>query len=102
MTELEASMIALRAAREANVDLAPMFERFNKASAASVADGLGDSDWLVDNTFSVADVVCVEQPRARPLARHAARQASALGAYVERGHAREAYERAQNAGAAAA
>lgn len=100
MTELEAPMIAVRTAREANVDVVPAFERINKAFGV-VADSLGDSDWLIENTFSVADVVMIGNLGIAH-SRGLLDSLPALGAYVDRGHAREAYERAQNAGAAAA
>lgn len=100
MTEIEGSMLALRAGGEAGADLVPMFERFNKICRA-VSDGLGDNEWLVDNTFGVADVMCVNV-LGLAHARNMLREGPALAEYVERGHARDAYERAQNAGAATA
>jgi glutathione S-transferase len=100
MTELEASMLALRAGGEAGADLAPMFERFNNVCRA-LSDGLGGNEWLVGNTFGVADVMCVNV-LGLAHARNMLREGPGLSEYVERGHARAAYERAQNAGAAAA
>jgi len=99
MTELEAPMIALRTAREAEVDIAPALERVNTAFQA-VADGLGDNEWLVGDSFTVADVVIVSN-LGLASSRGMLDGLPALGAYVERGRGRPAFERAQGIGAPA-
>jgi glutathione S-transferase len=98
VTEIEGSLLALGAAREAEVDLAPGFERFN-AIVTAVTDALGDGEWLVDDRFSVADLLCTGVLGLAHSRGMLGRSPEAT-AYVERAHARPAYERAQLVGRA--
>jgi glutathione S-transferase len=100
LAEIEGALLALRQANEAGADVAPGLERVGEAVAV-IADALGDDDWLIDNRFSVADVLAASilgLAHSRGLL--AAQPVAA--AYVERGHARPAYERALAVGAAPA
>jgi glutathione S-transferase len=99
MTELEAPMIALGAAREAGNDIAPGLDRVTKAFGV-IADALGDREWLVGDAFTVADVMSVSI-LGLAHSRGMLDGHPTLGAYVERGHARPAYERTQAIGAPA-
>ena len=63
------------------------------AAAVAVQSALGQRDWLVDDRFSVADVMCgsvLQGANARELLR----PWPGLEAYVRRGEARPAYARA--------
>jgi glutathione S-transferase len=66
-------------------------ERFGLA-ATVIADALGDRDWLIDNRFSVADLLCAS---VLSLAHSRGLMTGQLAAsqYVERAQARPAYER---------
>jgi glutathione S-transferase len=99
MTEVEAPLIAVRTARDAGNDIAPALERINTAFGA-VADALGDREWLVGDSFTVADAVMVSN-LGLAHSRGMLEGFPALGAYVDRGHARPAYERAQGIAAPA-
>jgi glutathione S-transferase len=67
-------------------------DRFADAAAA-MHSVLIERDWLVDNRFSVADVMCVSVLQGAN-ARGLLGPWPALEAYVQRGEARPAYERA--------
>jgi glutathione S-transferase len=99
MTEIEGALMALRAMRDAEADVAPGLERFGKALKV-IADALGQEQWLVGDTFGVADVMTASVLGIAH-SRNMLGDWPTLGAYVERGHARPAYERGQLAGAAA-
>ena len=67
-------------------------DRFTDAALA-VQSALAERDWLVDDRFSVADVMCasvLQTANARELLRPWPR----LEAYVQRGEVRPAYTRA--------
>jgi len=91
MTELESPLY--RFVRENPDDPeTPARERFSQAATA-VSEALDDSDWLVSNDFSVADVVCVGVLGSAH-SRDLLGPWPALISYVERGEARPAYRAA--------
>lgn len=67
-------------------------DRFAEAAGA-MQSVLAARDWLVDDHFSVADVMCASVFQG-PDARGLLGPWPALGAYVQRGEARPAYVRA--------
>jgi glutathione S-transferase len=69
----------------------PAHDRF--ADAAAMQSVLDERHWLVDDRFSVADVMCASVLQGAN-ARELLRPWPALEAYVQRGEARPAYARA--------
>jgi glutathione S-transferase len=92
VSELEALLFRwIRELGEGVTD-SPARDRFTEAAAATES-ALGERDWLVDDRFSVADVMCpsvLQGANARELLRPWPR----LGAYVRPSEARRAYARA--------
>ena len=92
VSELEAPLFRwIRELGEGVTD-SPAPDRFSEAAAA-LQSALAEGDWLVDNRFSVADVMCasvLEGANARELLR----PWPELEAYVQRSEARPAYARA--------
>jgi glutathione S-transferase len=70
----------------------PAYDRFADAAAA-MQSTLTERDWLVDDRFSVADVMCASVLQVAD-ARGLLGPWPALEAYVHRGEARPAYGRA--------
>jgi glutathione S-transferase len=70
----------------------PAHDRFADAAAA-MQSVLAEHDWLVDDRFSVADVMCASVLQGAN-ARGLLGPWPALEAYVQRGEARPAYARA--------
>jgi glutathione S-transferase len=100
LAEIEGALLNLRTLLEASADTAPGLERFGEAVTV-IENALGDDDWLIDNRFSVADVLCASVLSLAHSRGMLADRPVAAG-YVDRGHARPAYERAMVVGAAAA
>jgi glutathione S-transferase len=92
VSELEAPLF--RWIRELNdgVTDSPSRDRFTQAAVA-LQTGLAECDWLVDDRFSVADVMCASVLQGAN-ARELLRPWPGLEAYVQRGEARPAYMRA--------
>jgi glutathione S-transferase len=92
VSELEGPLFRwIRDVREGVTD-SPAHDRFT-AAAVAMQSALIARDWLVDDRFSVADVMCasvLQGANARELLRPWPR----LEAYVQRGEARPAYTRA--------
>ena len=92
VSELEAPLFRwIRDLGEGVID-SPARDRFTEAAVA-IQSALAEREWLVDDRFSVADVMCasvLEGANARELLRPWA----GLEAYVRRGEARPAYTRA--------
>jgi glutathione S-transferase len=100
MTELEGPLYRFTADVRAGTESAAQgrdAQRFNDAATA-LAAALGDSEWLVDDRFSVADIVCVGVLGSAE-SRGALEPWPALRAYVARGEARPAYRAAVAHGA---
>jgi glutathione S-transferase len=92
MTELEAPLYRwIRALREDTEDEASR-ERFSEA-ATVLETALGENDWLLGRSFSVADIVCVGVLGSAH-SRDLLQQWPRLRAYVERGEARPAHRAA--------
>ena len=70
----------------------PAQDRFTNAAVA-MQSALAERDWLVDDRFSVADVMCASVLQGAN-ARELLRPWPELEAYVQRGEARPAYARA--------
>ncbi len=70
----------------------PAHDRFTQAAVA-MQSALAERDWLVDDRFSVADVMCASVLQGAN-ARELLRPWPELEAYVQRGEARPAYARA--------
>ena len=70
----------------------PAHDRFANAAAA-MQSVLVERDWLVEDSFSVADVMCASVLQGAN-ARELLKSWPALEAYVRRGEARPAYTRA--------
>ncbi len=70
----------------------PAHDRFTEAAGAMQAE-LAERDWLVDDRFSVADVMCASVLQGAN-SRELLRPWPGLEAYVRRGEARPAYARA--------
>jgi glutathione S-transferase len=92
VSELEAPLF--RWIRELGEDVtdSPARDRFAEAAAA-VQAALAEGDWLVDDRFSVADVMCASVLQGAN-ARELLRPWPGLEAYVQRSEARPAYARA--------
>jgi glutathione S-transferase len=88
MTELEALYSWLREGAEGGTE-SPARERFTQAAAALEAS-LNGHDWLVEDRFSVADVLCVSVLGSAH-SRGLLAQWPQLVAYVERGEGRPAF-----------
>jgi glutathione S-transferase len=92
VTELEAPLFRWIRELGDGITDSPARERFTQAAGAMRAE-LAERDWLVDNRFSVADVMCasvLEGANSRELLR----PWPALEAYVRRSEARPAFARA--------
>ena len=70
----------------------PAHDRFTQAAVA-MQSALAERDWLVDDRFSVADVMCASVLQGAN-ARELLRPWPELETYVQRGEARPAYARA--------
>jgi glutathione S-transferase len=90
MSELEASLY--RSIRSDAGAESPELDRFTEAATALEA-ALGEHDWLLDDRFTVADVMCVSV-LASGHTRGLLGDWPRLQAYVERGQARPGYLRA--------
>jgi glutathione S-transferase len=92
VSELEGPLFRwLRDLREEVTD-SPAHDRFTEAAVA-IQSALADHDWLVDDRFSVADVMCASVLQGANT-RELLRPWPGLEAYVQRGEARPAYARA--------
>ncbi len=92
VSELEGPLFRwIRDLGERVVD-SPAHDRFSDAAAATQS-ALAERDWLVDDRFSVADVMCASVLQGANV-RELLRRWPGLEAYVERGEARPAYTRA--------
>ncbi|HEY2655919.1 MAG TPA: glutathione S-transferase family protein [Solirubrobacteraceae bacterium] len=92
VSELEGPLFRwIRELREGVID-SPAHDRFADAAAA-IQPVLAEHDWLVDDRFSVADVMCASVLQGAN-ARRLLEPWPALEAYVQRGEARPAYVRA--------
>jgi glutathione S-transferase len=92
VAELEAPLFRwIRELGEGITD-SPSRDRFTQAAGAVRAE-LAERDWLVDDRFSVADVMCASVLQGAN-SRELLRPWPALEAYVHRSEARPAYARA--------
>jgi glutathione S-transferase len=92
VSELEAPLFRwIRELGEGSTD-SPARDRFTEAAGAMQAQ-LAARDWLVDDRFSVADVMCASVLQGAN-SRKLLRPWPELEAYVQRGEARPAYSRA--------
>ena len=92
VSELEGPLFRwIRDLREGVID-SPAHDRFADAAAA-MQSVLAEHDWLVDDRFSVADVMCASVLQGAN-ARGLLEPWPALEAYVQRGEARPAFARA--------
>jgi glutathione S-transferase len=92
VAELEAPLFRwIRELGEGVTD-SPAHNRFTGAAVA-MDSHLADREWLVDDRFSVADVMCASVLQGAN-ARELLRPWPGLEAYVQRGEARPAYARA--------
>jgi len=92
VSELEAPLFRwIRELAEGVTD-SPAHDRFTEAAGA-MQSLLAERDWLVDNRFSVADVMCASVLHGAN-ARELLRPWPEVEAYVQRGEARPAYARA--------
>jgi glutathione S-transferase len=92
ISELEAPLFRWMRELGEGVTDSPARDRFTEAADA-VQSALADRDWLVEDRFSVADVMCasvLEGANARELLR----PWPGLQAFVQRGEARPAYAQA--------
>jgi glutathione S-transferase len=92
VSELEAPLFRWIRERGEGVVDTPAYDRFTEAATA-IQSVLADRDWLVEDRFSVADVMCasvLDGANARELLR----PWPGLEAYVQRAEARPAYARA--------
>jgi glutathione S-transferase len=92
VSELEAPLFRWMGERNEGITESPAHARF-AAAAVAVQSALAQRDWLVEDRFSVADVMCasvLEGANARDLLR----PWPGVEAYVRRGEARPAYARA--------
>ncbi len=92
VSELEAPLFRWIRELGEEVTDSPARDRFTDAAVA-MRSVLADRDWLVDDRFSVADVMCASVLQGAN-ARELLRSWPELEAYVERGEARPAYARA--------
>ncbi|HEY2319113.1 MAG TPA: glutathione S-transferase family protein [Solirubrobacteraceae bacterium] len=92
VTELEAPLFRWISELAEETGDSPARDRFTQAAGAIAAE-LGGRDWLLDDGFSVADVMCASV-LAGADTRQLLRPWPALEAYVQRGEARPAYGRA--------
>lgn len=92
VSELEGPLFRwIRDLGEGTVE-SPARDRFSEAAVA-MQSALAERDWLVDDRFSVADVMCASVLQGAN-ARELLRPWPELEAYVQRGEARPAYARA--------
>ena len=92
MTELEAPLFRWIRDLSQGTTESPERERFADAATA-VESALGGSEWLLGRQFTVADVICASV-LAGANSRDLLREWPVVRAYVERGEARPAYDRA--------
>jgi glutathione S-transferase len=92
VTELEAPLFRWIRELGDGITASPARERFTQAAGAMRAE-LAERDWLVDNRFSVADVMCASVLQGAN-SRELLRPWPALEAYVRRSEARPAFARA--------
>jgi glutathione S-transferase len=92
VSELEAPLFAWIRELGAGATGSSARERFTDAAAA-IQSALAGREWLVDDRFGVADVMCASVLGGAH-ARELLRPWPGLEAYVERGEARPAYARA--------
>jgi glutathione S-transferase len=92
VTELEAPLFRWIRELGEGVSDSPAHDRFT-AAAVAMQSVLADHDWLVQDRFSVADVMCASVLQGAN-ARELLRPWPELESYVQRGEARPAYARA--------
>jgi glutathione S-transferase len=92
VSELEAPLFRWIRERSEGVIDSPAHDRFAGAAAA-MQSVLAERDWLVDDRFSVADVMCASVLQGANV-RGLLKPWPALEAYVQRAEARPAYARA--------
>jgi glutathione S-transferase len=93
MTELEPPLFQAQAARRTGADERSAFERMTRAVRA-IARGLEESQWLVADTFSVADIVAVRVLGVAVDGDLLDEDLKQVRDYVQRGRDRPAYQRA--------
>ena len=92
VSELEAPLFRWIRGLVEEVTDSPARDRFTEAAVA-IQSVLADRDWLVNDRFSVADVMCASVLQGAN-ARELLRPWPELESYVQRGEARPAYMRA--------
>jgi glutathione S-transferase len=92
VSELEAPLFRWIRELGEGVTASPAADRFSEAAGA-LQSALAEREWLVDNRFSVADVMCASVLEGAG-ARELLRPWPGLEAYVQRGEARPAHARA--------
>jgi glutathione S-transferase len=92
VSELEAPLFRWIRELGEGVTESPARDRFT-AAAGAIASALAERDWLVDDHFSVADVMCSSVLQGAHT-RQLLRPWPEVEAYVQRGEARPAYARA--------
>jgi len=92
VSELEGPLFRWIRERGEGVVDSPAHDRFAEAAGA-MQSALAERDWLVDDSFSVADVMCASVLQGAN-ARGLLETWPALEAYVQRAEARPAYARA--------
>jgi glutathione S-transferase len=92
VTELEAPLFRWIRELGEGVSDSPAHDRFT-AAAVAMQSVLADHDWLVQDRFSVADVMCASVLQGAN-ARELLQPWPELESYVQRGEARPAYARA--------
>ena len=92
VSELEAPLFRWIRELGEGVTASPAHDRFNEAATA-MQSALAGGDWLVDDRFSVADVMCASVLQGA-YARELLRPWPGLEGYVQRSEARPAYARA--------
>jgi glutathione S-transferase len=97
LAEIEGALLSMRQAGEAQQDLGPYVERFGLAVEA-LTPALRDGDWLIDNAFSVADLLCASV-LGLAHSRGLLGDHAVASAFVERAQARPAYEQTTLVGA---
>jgi glutathione S-transferase len=92
VSELEAPLFRWMRELGEGITASPAHDRFSEAAGA-IGAALADRDWLVDDRFSVADVMCASVLQGAS-SRALLRPWPGLEAYVTRGEERPAYARA--------
>jgi glutathione S-transferase len=92
VSELEAPLFRWMRELGEGIIASPAHDRFSEAAGAIQA-ALAERDWLVDDRFSVADVMCASVLQGAN-SRELLRPWPGLEAYVKRGEGRPAYARA--------